>query len=253
LAVVNEEFVRRYVPSKDPIGLQVIFNEEETPRTIIGLVKSTYEYLTQQTLRPMIYTHFLEQYSKPPWPGYAPPSQSMVLIAKHDGNTAELAGAARRILQQLDPDQVINKTATLDEMLSEDYRQQQSVLILIGTSSVLALVLAFIGIYGVVSYHVTRRIQEIGIRRALGAGSGKIIRLILGQSTLSSFVGLLIGLAAAFALTRYIASMLYGVTPRDPVVFISISVVAITVSIIAGYIPSRRATRIELSTALRDE
>ena len=112
---------------------------------------------------------------------------------------------------------------------------------------------AFVGIYGVVSYHVGRRTQEIGIRMALGAQPRSIIRMMVMQSMMSAFAGLLFGLAGALALTRYIASLLFGVTTSDPAVFAMISILVVVVAYIASVLPSRRATGIELASALRNE
>jgi predicted permease len=253
VAVVNEEFVRRYVPDRDPIGLQIRLGEEKTSLTIVGIVGNIRQYLVQKRVSPQVYTHLAQEYYILPWPGYTLPSQSMSLVTRYRGDPAALIASARSILHNLDPDQAVHNLTTMEDELASSYSRPRAGLILIGTSSILALLLAFIGIYGVVSYSVRRQTQEIGIRMALGAQPFQIIRRILKHSLASAIIGLMLGLGGAFALTRYISSMLFGVTTTDPVVFTAISCLVLFVTLIAAYIPSRKATRIELSTALRSE
>jgi ABC-type antimicrobial peptide transport system permease subunit len=177
----------------------------------------------------------------------------MGMVVRYSGDPAALAASARNILKKMDPDQALYQINSLEELLSRSLGRRRANLILIGASSVLALVLAFIGIYGVVSYHVSRRTHEIGVRMALGAQSHNIIRLIIKQTMTSALAGLLLGIAGAFMLNRYISNMLYKVTVTDPTISIAISILILFSAFIASFLPSRRATRIELSAALRSE
>jgi putative ABC transport system permease protein len=164
-----------------------------------------------------------------------------------------LAGPVRDALKSIDADQPFFDMMDLEERISRSYSQRSANLILIGTCSALALILAFIGIYGVVSYTVSRRTHEIGIRRALGAQSFDIMQMIVKQFMTSAIVGLVLGLAGAFALMRYISSLLYRVSATDPAVFAGISALVLISAFLAGYIPSRQATKIDLSATLRNE
>ena len=187
-----------------------------------------------------------------PYHQYAMDSGSMGLVVRCS-DLVSLAASACSILKRMDPDQAFYDMAPLEEYFSQWHNRRRANLFLIGVSSALALALAFVGIYGVVSYHVGRRTQEIGIRMALGAQPRSIIRMMVMQSMMSAFAGLLFGLAGALALTRYIASLLFGVTTSDPAVFAMISILVVVVAYIASVLPSRRATGIELASALRNE
>jgi putative ABC transport system permease protein len=253
VAVVNEEFVHRYLPGRDPIGLQVRMHDQDVSFTIVGIVGNIHQYLTQTRVSPQVYTHLAQEYLILPWPGFTPPSQSMNLVTRYSGDPAALLSSARAILHDMDPDQAIYNLTAMENLLTASYSQLRTVLILIGTSSILALLLAFIGIYGVVSYNIRRQTQEIGVRLALGAQPLNIMRMVLKQSVTSAVAGLLLGLAAAYALARYISSMLFEVTATDPLVFTAVPLLALIINLVAAYIPSRHAAKIDPSTALRNE
>jgi ABC-type antimicrobial peptide transport system permease subunit len=153
----------------------------------------------------------------------------------------------------VDREQPVLDVITMDDMLSDSLSQQRFNMLLLSAFSGLALLLAAIGIYSVLAYSVRRRMREIGIRMALGAQRGDILRMILGQGTNLALIGTGIGIAAAFGLTRLMASQLFGVTATDPVTFLSVAVLIVLVALAACYIPARRATKVDPIVALRYE
>ena len=153
----------------------------------------------------------------------------------------------------IDPDQPIYDVKTLAERVSAATAVSRSLTILFSTFALLALVLGSIGIYGIVSYAVTQRTQEIGVRMALGARAGDILHLILKHGVVLVLSGVVIGIAGAFALTRFLASLLFGVTPTDTLTFVIVSVIFFLIAMIASFIPARRATKVDPLVALRYE
>ena len=215
--------------------------------TIVGIVGNILMDGLAGKSYPQIFIPHLQfhQFNPLPFP--------MGLVIRGTGDPMALVPSARTILKNIDPEQAFYEIMPLEKRISRSLERFRANIILIGVSSVLALLLAFIGIYGVVSYVIGQRIPEFGVRMALGAQPLNVLRMILKQSLVNAVVGLLLGLAGAFILTRYISSMLYGVTTTDPEVFTVISFLVLAVALLAAYIPSRRATRIELSAALRNE
>ena len=247
VAIVSRKFVRTYLQGQDPVGKHIRINDDKDWMTIIAVVGDVYNYDFTSEIDTQIYVPHMQYRTGStlsiPWG----------LAVRCSGDPMALAASARGILKKMDPDQAFYKMMPLEEQLTLLHNRRKANLVLIGVSSVFALALAFIGIYGVVSYNVSRRTQEIGIRMALGAQPRNIIHLIVKQSMMSVFAGLLLGLAGAFALTRYMTSLLFGVTATDPAVFAAIPVLVVVVALIASFFPSRRATRIESAFALRNE
>jgi len=164
-----------------------------------------------------------------------------------------LLDSMRRVSQQMSKDQVIFGVQTMDQIISDSLAARRFSMILFGAFAALALALASVGIYGVISYLVSQRTQEIGIRLALGARRADVLRLILTQGTKMAGLGVLIGLAASLLLTRLMAKMLYGVSPSDPLTFFAVAGILTLVALAASYIPARRAMRVDPIVALRYE
>jgi putative ABC transport system permease protein len=177
----------------------------------------------------------------------------MTLVARTSGNPAEMIGTVRKTVQGLDADQVPTNVATMDDVMMNSIQSRRFPMFLLGGFAALALALAAVGIYGVMSYVVAQRTHEIGIRMALGAGTGNVLRLIVGNGLWLAIMGVLLGAVGAFGLTRLMKSLLFGVVPTDVSTFVVVAIGLIAVALVACYLPARRATKIDPLTALRNE
>ncbi|HKG21754.1 MAG TPA: FtsX-like permease family protein, partial [Blastocatellia bacterium] len=175
------------------------------------------------------------------------------LVVRTDVEPLSLAAAVREAVWGIDKDQPVSNVRTMKEVLSESIARQRFSMLLLGIFALLALVLAAVGIYGVMSYSAAQRTREIGIRMALGAQSRDVLRLAIGQGMRLALVGVAVGLIGALALTRLIESLLFGVSTTDPATFAVITILLVAVALLACYIPARRATRVDPLVALRYE
>ena len=243
--VIDEEFARRYWPNEDPIGKRVLFGGNENPRKleVIGVVgRVKMESLNQNSDRVQGYYAFNQN----------PPS-GMTVIMKGASDPNQLISSVRAAIKQIDPDQPIYSVRTMDEIRAESVANERLNLTLLSLFAGIALVLAIVGIYGVMSYSVTQRTHEIGIRMAVGARPRDVFTMILGHGMKLALIGVVIGLIGAFILTRLMASMLFGVEPTDATTYAGIAVLLIAVSLLACYLPGRRATKVEPTVSLRYE
>ena len=183
------------------------------------------------------------------WPGYLPRD----LAIRTNGDTSNLGGPVRQIIGEVDPDQPVSNVVTMAELLGEEAAQRRMGMIMLAGFAALALLLASLGIYGVLAYFVTQHTNEIGVRQALGATPRNILFLVLRKGMVLTLAGVVIGLIAAFALTRLMSSLLFGVAAADPLTFASVPLLLILVALFACYIPARRATKVDPLVALRYE
>jgi putative ABC transport system permease protein len=174
------------------------------------------------------------------------------LTLKTAVDPASLAAQVRTAVQELDPEQAIARMRTMDDWLSRSLQPRRAPMTLIAVFGAVALVMSAIGIYGVLAFGVAQRVREFGIRQALGADRGSILSLVLRQGLRTTTIGIVIGLAGALALTRYLQSLMFGVSPSDPAVFASVTALLFSVALLACYVPARRATRVDPMVALRD-
>ena len=245
VAVVNETMVQKIFPNEDPIGKRITFDDrDKNPEwfEIVGIVGDVKQYGLDQPTTMQTYEPYTQQ----------PPS-SMMLVVRSAGDPTNLSAVIRSEVLKLDKEQPTTYIKTLNEYFAISVAQQRFSVVLLGVFAAVALVLAAVGIYGVLSYAVTQRTHEIGIRMALGAGRRDVFRLVVGRGMLLSVIGVASGLVAAFALTRLMASLLFGVTATDAVTFASVAGVLLVVALLACYIPARRATRVDPLVALRYE
>ncbi|HYE64226.1 MAG TPA: ABC transporter permease [Pyrinomonadaceae bacterium] len=243
VVIINEPFARRYFPDGDALGKRLKLRGDDNPwLTIAGVVRDIKH--TELTARPR-----MEMYL--PYLQYPFPSMNVVVRTAHD--PASLMMAVRKEVWAVDPDQPVANVETMTQLISNSVARARFNTILLGIFASVALILAAIGLYGVISYSVTQRTHEIGIRLALGAQHGDVLRMIVGQGMILVLVGVLIGLAAAFAVTRLMSSLLYGVTATDPLTFAGVSLVLAGVAFLASLIPARRATKVDPMAALRYE
>jgi len=243
--VINEAMARQYWPDEDPIGSRLAFNGRDNQpiwREIVGVVKDVRHTALDTESRPQIYFPFTQF-----------PSSFMTLVARTDDDPLKLVAAMRGQVQAIDKDRPISNVHTMEELMARSLSQRRFNLLLLAIFAGVALLLAAVGIYGVMSYSVEQRTHEIGVRVALGARTGDVLRLLLGQGMKLVAAGVAIGLAAAFALTRLISNLLFGVRPTDPATFAAIAILLAGVALAACYVPARRATKVDPMVALRCE
>ncbi len=185
-------------------------------------------------------------YQQEPWP-------AMSVVVRTPLDPARFAPALRAAVQAVDKDLPVSQVRSMEQMLADSIADRRLSVWLLGIFAGVALALAAVGIYGVMSFSVARRTQEIGVRMALGAARGDVLRMVVLQGVRTAAFGLAVGLAAAFAVTRVMKSILYEVTATDPVIFTAVALLVMTVAALASYIPARRATKVEPMAALRYE
>ena len=246
IALINNTMAAQLWPNEDPLGKRIKFpGSEKNPqqwRTIVGVVKDVAQYALDK---------------KPPMQIYVPhaqfPTGFSTIVVKTESDSSAMTGAIRREILAVDKDQAVFKVTTLDQLMGESIQVRRFFMILLLVFAALALVLAAVGIYGVMSYVASQRTHEIGIRMALGAQANDVLRLIIGNGMTLALLGVSAGLVGAIALTRLMEDLLFGVTATDRVTFVTVSVGLILVALLACYIPARRATKIDPLVALRYE
>jgi len=241
--LINQTLARRWLPHEDPIGRHAALGWNGFAGQIVGVVADTKEFGVDAEVREEVYI----PYSQAPfWP-------TMALALRTASDPASLANAARAAILQVDPDQPVSKVRTMEQVVSASISQPHFRTLLLGLFAGLALLLAAIGIYSVVSYSVAQRTHEIGIRIAIGAGQGDVLKLVVGQSMLLVLAGVVSGTIAALALTRLVSSWLYEVRSTDPGTLVGVALLLVFVALLAAYIPARRAIRVDPMVALRHE
>lgn len=243
VAVVNEALVRKSFPGQSPIGRTIFCPFDASPAmTIIGVVGDVRQFGPAREPQPECYmTYQQHQYGA-----------TLSIVARTMGNPTALSETVRRVAYERSPD-VPLKFTTMEALISENVAAPRFRSLLFGLFAGIAVCLAMAGVYGVMAYAVARRSSEIGLRIALGASTGSLLRLILGQGLVLAVAGLGLGLAAAVAGARLLTSMLFQVQPNDPLVYLAVTILLGIVTIVASYIPARRASRIDPLTAIRQE
>ena len=244
VVIINETMARRYWPDEDPVGqrLQVSWTHPDARPEIIGIVGDVHRNTLDSDIRPLIYYVHAQE-----------PSTSMTLVIRHAGGSGPLATAVRGILHDLDPDLPITEIATMATQVSRSMADRRYPMMLLALFAGLAVLLAAIGLYGVLAYAVSRRTREIGVRMALGASGGDVLRMIVGNGMRLTLIGIGIGLVGAALAARALGRLLYGVQPADPVSLIGAALLFVVVALVATYLPATRATRVDPMLALRSE
>ena len=246
VAIVNESFVRRFFPGEDPLGRRVTFGDTGRPdtrwQTIVGVVADTKR----------------GGFDREPWaeiyfPMRQAPERRIFAFIRAAGDPASLIAAARAAVWSIDRDQPIAAVRTVSELFAQQEANRRFTTLLLGLFATVAVVLAAVGIYGVIAYATAQRTQEIGIRMALGADRGSVVRMVLAGGLRIAAAGLVLGVLGALALTQVLSSLLFGVTARDPLTFVLVPAALLLVSLAACWIPAHRAMRVNPVIAIRGE
>jgi putative ABC transport system permease protein len=253
VVMINETLARRYWPNEDPVGKQIQLQFSATLRpwdaqtrqgwlTIVGIVGDIRDWSWAEPKVAQIYLPATQNASK-----------IMRLVVRSDGDPTLLTDAVRRVVESVDRNQPVTEVSTMNEFLAIVMAQRRLNMALLAFFAAIAAILAAMGIYGVMSYAVTQRAHEIGIRMALGAEPRNVLRMIVSEGMKLAALGLIIGLVAAIIVTKYLESQLYGIRARDPLTFVTVAVGLALVALAACYFPARRATRVDPLSALRYE
>lgn len=242
VVIVNETTARRYWPNADPLGKHLANSRDKVRREVVGVVADV-------KFRALSAPDVEEMYlplAQSPWP-------AMTLLVRSDSDPGPLIAAVRQEIARMDPDIAIEGARSMDAVLSTSVAQPRLVVRVVALFATLALLLAAVGIYGVMAYSVAERTRELGLRMALGASPREILRLVLREGLGLALGGVVVGLASSLALTRFLASLLFGVTATDPLAFGGAACVLLATALLACYVPARRGMRLEPVRALRDE
>ena len=243
VAIISEALVRRYFPNQDPLGRQMRFGfppNSDVSREIVGIVGDVRDVALSRKPGPMMYVPFAQA-----------PLYGGEVVVRSSLSASNVAAGIRQAVGSIDKSLPVTDIESLSDALGQSISQERFRTFLLASFSAIALVLAAVGIFGVISYSAAQRTREIGIRIALGAERRDVLRLILGQGTKLALVGLGIGVVAAFLLTRVMSSLLYSVSATDPLTFASVAIILLSVALTACYIPARRAMRVDPIVALR--
>jgi putative ABC transport system permease protein len=254
VVVINEVMARRCWPGEDRLGKRFAF-EDSLPNpqwiTVVGVAKNSAEKDWGAQLAPEMYLPYLQ--SREYLEGSVSQFSYLTLVVRSTGDPAVLTSAIEHNIGVLDKNVTVSQVQTMEQAVTDATAEPRFYLLLLGAFAGVALVLAAVGIYGVMSYSVSRRTHEIGLRMALGARTGDVIRLVTRQGLLLALCGAAVGLAGAFGLARLMSSLLYGVQPDDPLTLTGVLLVLVAVALIATYLPARRATKVDPMVALRYE
>lgn len=253
VTVIDQDFARHYFPGQNPVGRRVSFDILNQTAEIVGVVGHVKQWgLNESAASPILAQCYfavaqLPDKLVPGFDGYA------VLVVRTTGSPLAVIGPIRSAMDQVDSRQVMYGIETMDGIISNSLSKQRFSMILMAVFACLALIMASIGIYGVVSYITSRRVHEIGVRIALGAQKRDVLRLVVRQGMFLALIGVGLGIVGALGLTRFLSSLLYGVKPTDPITFVAVSLILLGVALLACYIPARRAMTVDAMVALRHE
>ena len=250
VAIINETLARQFFPGANAVGRRIKWGSPTSPSpwvTIVGVAAEVKETALDSPEEPAVYfpaaqsdTTVIEHMMR-----------GMTYVVRTDGDPRALFNTLRRTVREADPDLPIAGLRAVDDVVSLSMAGRRFNTLLLGAFAILALMLAAVGIYGLMAYAVLQRTREIGIRLAIGATPADVLRLVVGQATRIASVGIVLGLAGSLVLTRIMATLLFDVSPLDPVTFVACTLLLFGVAALASYLPARRATRIDPQTAIR--
>jgi predicted permease len=250
---IDNNFARTYFPGQDPIGKHINFTEFNVQAEVVGIVGHVKQYALDADPPGAIQAQFFYPFMQIPEKVMPLVAKSVAVVLRAHGDPAPVMAQVRQTVREIDPREVIYNVETMDDVVATSYAARRLTMILLTGFAALAMILACVGIYGVVSYLVGQRTQEIGIRMALGAQPRDILVLVLGEGTRMALIGALLGTAASLGLTRLMAKQLFGVSAHDPLTYTSVAFVLMLVAIAACFVPARRAVRMDPMRSLRWE
>jgi len=250
---IDDAFARTYFPHENPIGKRVFLTQFNVQAEIVGVVGHIKQWGLGADAKSAVEAQFYYPFMQLPEKLMPMVADAVAVVLRTKGDPAATMAEVRRVVYETDPGEVIYGVQTMDDLLAQSLAPRKLSMILLEIFAVLALVLSCVGIYGVISYLVSQRTHEIGVRMALGAQRSDVMRLVLGEGAKMALIGVAIGIAAALGLIRLIANQLFGVTAHDPLTFITGGILLTLVALLACYIPARRAVRVDPLVALRYE
>jgi predicted permease len=246
VAIINETIARQFFPGEDPIGKRVKLGPADDPRepwlTVVGVVGDVKSTVLESDPRAQVYRPFLQL----SW-------SDLSILIRTESDPLQLVPAVRNEVKAIDPNQPVTNVRTMEQAVAESVSRRRFIMLLLAVFAAVALLLTVVGLYGVISYSVTRRTHEFGVRLALGAQARDVLRLVVGDGLRLAAAGVGIGLVAAIALTRGMVSLLFNVSALDPLTFTLVTALLVFVALVSSYIPARRATKVDPMIALRSE
>jgi predicted permease len=250
---IDDVFARTYFPHENPIGKRINLAGFNVQAEIVGVVGHVKQWGLDADAKSAIEAQFDYPFMQLPEKLMPLAADAVAVVLRTEGDPTAVMSSVRRAVEEIDSNEVVYNVQTMDEVVSNSFAARRLSMILLGVFAALALVLACVGIYGVISYLVGQRTHELGVRMALGAQRRDVLRLVIGHGARMALIGVAIGMGAALGLTRLMANQLFGVSAHDPLTFAGVAMVLIMVAIAACYIPARRAMRVDPVVALRHE
>ena len=251
VAIINETMARQYFPDEDPIGRSLLTGRTTKPREIVGILGDTRQRNPRRAPDPTIYVPNTQHQTE--YGALRSIGSSKQLVLRTTLEPMSLAADVRRIVADVDPEEAVYDIETMEALLDGTVTRERFWMRALGIFATLALVLAVVGIYGVVSYAVAQRTHEIGVRVALGAQRTDVLKMVIRQGMVMSVGGVIVGVLGAVAATRLLSSWLYEVEATDPATFATVAVVLIGIALLATYLPARGAARVDPVNAMRSE
>jgi predicted permease len=250
---IDDVFARTYFPQENPIGKRINITGFNVQAEIVGVVGHVKQWGLDADAKSKIEAQFDYPFMQLPEKLMPLAADAVAVVLRTEGDPTAVMGDVRRAVAEIDPREVVYNVQTMDEVVSNSFAARRLSMMLLGVFAGLALALACVGIYGVISYLVGQRTHEIGVRMALGAQRGDVMRLVIGHGARMALVGVAIGVVAALLLMRLMANQFFGVSAHDPLTFAGVAALLLLVAVAACYIPARRAMRVDPIIALRHE
>jgi predicted permease len=250
---IDDAFARTYFPGEDPVGQRVYLTQFNVQAQVVGVVGHIKQWGPGTDAKSAVEAQFFYPFMQLPEALMRHAASGVAVVLRTAGDPAVIMPLVRRGVEQIDPGDVVYAVQTMDEVIAGSLAARRLSMILLGIFAGLALLLSCVGIYAVISYVVGQRTREIGLRMALGAQRGDVMRLVVGEGARMTLAGVAVGITAAFGLTRLMTNQLFGVTSYDPLTFVAVAVLLVLVALLACYLPARRAIRVDPVVALRCE